>query len=637
MHTALKNASLVIVVTLTVTTLMISGCSKSGETSSAGPDPMVISDIDEGAVAVEPFSPIDPKPVVAEPINEEAVTVDTVESVVEASVEPEPIITGDLGLTLPTEESVTPKVAFAPTDMPSLGGLQGTTTLQGPTGLRGPGGPSGLQSPIGTRGPSGPAGSSSGFGLPDDLAPTATASIGEPSPSRPTTSRSITRSPAAKAPTSNSQKSPATATIPETSTIPPSLEKLPAGSTRVAEQGYATVRVFYATDRAEGALPLSAYEVTGNQRLLKSLCICTAVLFVLSAIYWVFKRSRFATLTTVLGTATAAGAVCLVINGHASIEKRGVTYTGDRGLLTRGVCDVTIPDDHQKGTVERPSLLRFEFREDQQKHIVLSSAIELPKDEFQQRLSETVASSVDRDLLVFIHGYNVDFQSAVRRTAQISVDLPFEGVPVCYSWPSQAKLLGYSIDENNAQWTVAHLKEFLLELATESGAQSINVVAHSMGNRALTAAMQQIQLEQSPSSPPMFDRLVLAAPDVDADLFRKDLASPLAQMANHVTLYASSDDQALIASKRVHGYPRAGESGRNLVVMPGIETIDVSGIDLSLLGHSYYGDNESMLRDLYQVVRSRLHASKRGSLIPRQTGNLVYWQLAHQPSQSSQR
>ena len=108
-------------------------------------------------------------------------------------------------------------------------------------------------------------------------------------------------------------------------------------------------------------------------------------------------------------------------------------------------------------------------------------------------------------------------------------------------------------------------------------------------------------------------------------------AKSLLNVANHVTLYASSDDQALIASKQVHGYPRAGESGEHVVVVPGVETIDVSGIDLSLLGHSYYGDNESMLRDLYEVVRARLPAAQRALLVTRRQGALVYWQLAQRP------
>lgn len=144
----------------------------------------------------------------------------------------------------------------------------------------------------------------------------------------------------------------------------------------------------------------------------------------------------------------------------------------------------------------------------------------------------------------------------------------------------------------------------------------------------MTAAMEQIQWQLPAESDAPFDRIVLAAPDVDADRFRRDLAPSLLNVANQVTLYASSDDQALIASKQVHGYPRAGESGQNVVVVPGVETIDVSGIDLSLLGHSYYGDNESMLRDLYEVVRSRLPAARRALLVARRQGELVYWQLA---------
>ncbi len=406
---------------------------------------------------------------------------------------------------------------------------------------------------------------------------------------------------------------------------------LPAGATRQNEQGFATVQVFYATDRLRGALPLSAYEVTGKKQAFVMLAGCSLMLFVFSAFNWLRGQSRTGNASALMGGVAGVLAAGCIALGQANIEKHGVTYTGDRGTLTRGICEVTVPDVHQRGIVERPSLLRFEIQEDQQQHIVLTSAVELSAGDFQQRLSETVSSSPQRDLLVFIHGYNVDFESAVQRTAQIAVDLPFEGVPVCYSWPSQGSLIGYSIDETNAEWTMTHLKQFLLELANESGASSINVVAHSMGNRPMTAAMEQIQWQLNDESDAPFDRIVLAAPDVDADRFRRDLAPSLLNVANQVTLYASSDDQALIASKQVHGYPRAGESGENVVVVPGVETIDVSGIDLSLLGHSYYGDNESMLRDLYEVVRARLPAARRALLVARRRGEQVYWQLAQRP------
>ena len=406
--------------------------------------------------------------------------------------------------------------------------------------------------------------------------------------------------------------------------------QMPAGASRNVEQGFATVQVFYATDRKRGALPLSAYAVTGQKQSFMMIGGVSMILFAFAALAWLLGRGRTAFMSGLAGCGAGVVAAAFVMLGHANIEKHGVTYGRDRGVFTRGICEVTVPDSHQRGMVERPSLLRFEIQEDQREHIVLISATELAQSDFQRRLSDTIAQSPEADLLVFIHGYNVDFESAVQRTAQIAVDLPFEGVPVCYSWPSQGTLVGYPIDETNSAWTTTHLREFLLELARDSGAKSINVVAHSMGNRAMTSAIQQITWQLPPNSDKPFDQIVLAAPDVDADQFRRDLGPPLAAVAQQVTLYASSADQALIASKRVHGYPRAGESGTNLVFVPGIDTIDVSGIDMSLLGHSYYGDNQSMLRDLYEVVRGRLQAENRGLLIPKQLGTVKYWQLAQQ-------
>ncbi|TWU46311.1 hypothetical protein Poly51_57070 [Rubripirellula tenax] len=393
------------------------------------------------------------------------------------------------------------------------------------------------------------------------------------------------------------------------------------------DASYTTVEVFYATDRARGAMPLSAYEVTGQKQMFVVFSFASVLILMGALACWLRGNSKQTVFAIFTGLATGCGAAAILMSGQANIEKHGVTYTSDRGILSRGICEVTVPRSHAKGVVERPNLFRFEFRENQDKHIVMTSAVELTQSDFSSRLAHRIAGSPQQDALVFIHGYNVDFESAIQRTAQVSVDLPFEGVPICYTWPSQGSLLGYTIDENNSEWTITHLREFLLELARDSGASSINVIAHSMGNRAMVAAMSQIQSQADPSAARPFDRLVMAAPDVDADRFVRDFASPLAAIANHVTLYASSDDQALVASKQVHGYPRAGDSGVDIVVVPGIETVDVSGIDLSILGHSYYGDNEAMLRELYGVVRERKSAPQRASLITRRTGNLIYWQL----------
>ena len=399
--------------------------------------------------------------------------------------------------------------------------------------------------------------------------------------------------------------------------MPSHLEQLPAGATHSDQDGFATVQVFYATDRSR-AEPDEAGE---RHAWLMNLAI---VLFPLGLIGLFFKRPK----TGVLFMIAAAGCLIYPFTIPQEFAPMKLTYNGERGELVRGICKVTVPDSHQRGQVERPSLLRFEIKEDRKKHIVLNAIEELNPDNYYDRMRSIVQTSPDSDLLVFIHGYNVDFDSAVRRTAQLSVDLPFRGVPVCYSWPSQASLAGYPVDENNVAWTVFHLKQFLMELVNESQATSINIVAHSMGNRAMTAALSQLSTEVDRAQFPLFDRVVLAAPDVDADLFRRELAPRLATVGHNVTLYASSDDEALKVSKQLHGgYPRAGESGPSLVITPYIETVDVSGIDLSLLGHSYYGDNQSILRDLFGIVRQRMSASERPTVTAQYRADQAYFIL----------
>jgi esterase/lipase superfamily enzyme len=255
--------------------------------------------------------------------------------------------------------------------------------------------------------------------------------------------------------------------------------------------------------------------------------------------------------------------------------------------------------------------------------VVLQSIVPREADAFFRELAEVVASAPRRDLFVFIHGYNVTFENAARRTAQMAYDLKFRGAPIFYSWPSQGGLLKYTVDETNVAWSAPHLKQFLLDVARKSDAAAVNLIAHSMGNRALTAALRDLALELREDAR-LFNQIVLAAPDVDADVFRRDIAPAIVRTGRRVTLYASSNDQALQASKQVHGYPRAGDSGDGLVITEGIDTIDVSTVDTSLLGHSYYG-GDSILTDIHHVIQEALPADRRSWLTPALREGLTYW------------
>jgi esterase/lipase superfamily enzyme len=301
-------------------------------------------------------------------------------------------------------------------------------------------------------------------------------------------------------------------------------------------------------------------------------------------------------------------------------------YGTARGKLEYGVAEVSIPREHRPGLLESPSILRLEFREDPARHVVLMTVQRRARALFFQELSERVARSEGGNAFLFVHGYNVAFSDAARRTAQMSYDLAFDGAAVFYSWPSQASLPGYTVDESNIEWSTPHIKAFLVDFAEKSEARNLYLIAHSMGNRGLTRALQSLVLER-PDLRGRFREIILAAPDIDAEVFRRDLAPALRQAGQRVTLYASSTDLALQASKKVHGYARAGDSGEGLLVMPGVETIDATGVDQSALAHSYFVESKPVIRDILDLMRHGLPAGRREGLVGDRHPRGAFWRF----------
>ncbi|HEX7632604.1 MAG TPA: alpha/beta hydrolase, partial [Lacunisphaera sp.] len=258
-------------------------------------------------------------------------------------------------------------------------------------------------------------------------------------------------------------------------------------------------------------------------------------------------------------------------------------------------------------------------------HMLITRRVVANRDDFFANLRETLARGGSDASFLFVHGYNVAFDDAARRTAQITYDLDFRGAPVFYSWPSQASLKGYTVDENNVQWSEANLKRFLLEYARNSGAQNLYLIAHSMGNRALTGAVKALFLEH-PELKGRFKEIILTAPDIDADIFKRDIAPALAAGCEKITLYVSDGDKALLASKTVHGYPRAGDSAVGITTAPGIETVDASGLDTSFLEHSYFAESGSVLKDIRKLVLEQLRAGQRG-LRQLSAAGVDYWKI----------
>ena len=122
--------------------------------------------------------------------------------------------------------------------------------------------------------------------------------------------------------------------------------------------------------------------------------------------------------------------------------------------------------------------------------------------------------------------------------------------------------------------------------------------------------------------------VILAAPDIDVDIFKRDIASKIIAAGQSLTLYAATNDLALRASKWFGGYGRAGQSGSGMVVMRGMETIDASNVPASdLFGHSYFADTEAILKDIGSLICNGQRAATRVWLERRNLQNEAYWTI----------
>jgi esterase/lipase superfamily enzyme len=307
-------------------------------------------------------------------------------------------------------------------------------------------------------------------------------------------------------------------------------------------------------------------------------------------------------------------------------DAEGSAYYGvKRGDMSYGISEVGIPPGHVMGRQEEPSLFKLESTADENKHIKVRNVITLTRDNFLKRLTEAVAESPDGKISIFVPGYNTEFLETSRVVAQFANDLKFTGPVLIFSWPSQGSLTGYTVDETNAEWAQADFVQLLTTLLETIQAQNIYLVGHSMGNRIIGRAVTSLASDRPDGDLIVFREIVMIAPDIDADVFRLDMAPRLARTGIHVTVYASSNDRALMASKAFHGYPRAGETGDGLVVVSGVETVDASDASGGLLGHSYFAEDRRIMEDLYALLQTGQRADDRFGLKPMESNGVRYW------------
>jgi esterase/lipase superfamily enzyme len=300
-------------------------------------------------------------------------------------------------------------------------------------------------------------------------------------------------------------------------------------------------------------------------------------------------------------------------------------YSAERDSTVHyGSCRVFVPKSHKIGSMGSPWWKRLLTLTDDR--LRLLEIRQTAGDAYWRDIAAQLAAvdPQERHAVIFIHGYNVSFESAALRAAQIGFDLSIRGAMAFFAWPSQGTLAGYPADEATIEASEGVIADFMVDFAGRSDAQSVHVIAHSMGNRAVLRAVNRLGQQAQRRSGARFGQFILAAADVDADTFRHH-SGAYGRVARRATLYVSGRDVAVEASRWLHQFPRAGLVPP-VMVTPGIDTINVTNVDLTMLGHGYVADARDVLHDIHALIRHGASPEMRfGLREARSEDNRRYW------------
>jgi esterase/lipase superfamily enzyme len=298
-----------------------------------------------------------------------------------------------------------------------------------------------------------------------------------------------------------------------------------------------------------------------------------------------------------------------------------------------GSCVVFVPKSHEVGSLGSNPLLRIAKKivgqpaNDPLRLLAIENGdAKSLRQDMSKCLQELPQES--REVLLFVHGFNVDFKEAALRAAQIGKDLALPGPMVFYSWPSRGRMFRYGPDETSIGRTKPKFMEFLRILLSVPELRALNVMAHSMGNRLLHEAAEYLEIEQRSTPAFQFGHIILAAPDVDRETFKQAALaySRLRSAQRRTTLYWNRSDRAVGLSGILHGAPRIGHEGAGISHTDSILWVS-SAFSLDWLGHGYFADAKPVLDDMKRLLHEHAPPNQRPNLTPFPSDHPLWWEL----------
>jgi esterase/lipase superfamily enzyme len=283
------------------------------------------------------------------------------------------------------------------------------------------------------------------------------------------------------------------------------------------------------------------------------------------------------------------------------------------------------------------------FRVENGKAVILpdsGAAYETAVRSMQAQLQERLEASRQKDIILYVHGVNTEFNDAALNLADVWHFTGRYGVPVFYSWPAaNAGMFGYFKDRESGEFSIYHVKETLRILASTPGLEKLHIIAHSRGTDIITTALRELVIEfraagNNPRDDLKIENLILAAPDLDFGVVRQRLIAEKFGLAfGQLTVYMNPDDGALGLSQFLMAGLRFGKLSQNdlddsdkviFEQVKNVNFVSVEGVS-SFLGHSYYKNHPGVLSDIAILVRQNLKPGDEGRPLIHQQIN--FWTL----------
>ncbi len=288
----------------------------------------------------------------------------------------------------------------------------------------------------------------------------------------------------------------------------------------------------------------------------------------------------------------------LVATTRKPSEDPGKLFSGDRGTaISLNSVDVSIPPDRNRkiGEVQWPSRMP----PNPQKEFAVTQVARV-QSEGQALHWYRANRNKKHQVIIFVHGFNNTYADAVFRFAQIVHDSGTDAAPILFTWPSRGRVFDYLYDKESANYSRRALEDLILQAVRSPDVSDVTILAHSMGGWLAAEALRGVAMREK-SIPAKVKNVVLASPDIDIDVFRRQFTE-MGPKRPHFAILTSKNDKALEVSGWLSGgVKRLGGSDLRpyapLFNELGVSVIDTSAIATNdPLGHNAFADSPEIVR-----------------------------------------